>query len=530
MIDKIKEQFINNLNNKKYIECKQILNEHKYILKEKDMYVYLFSFFCFICDFQQAKLFFLETIKEDVKYEYDMLQKLVDIAKDMQYCNEILELYYCLIKRTNKQIGIMEIGDSLIDGKDYLKARNFYKNIFKIFSNNFIALKHTAQLSNFICDFNTTKEVVTQDVLNVYKNDDFKYNILLNEKEIAEHKLYLESKPRTMLIAVTTKCNIKCLMCTRDKIWDIPEHVKNEIVTMFKYLEVVVWQGGEVFLYKHFFELLTLSKINENIRHIIITNGLFFTDKWIDLLLSIKNLDLTVSIDGTTKDVYEKIRIGASFEKLNENLARFYNRKKQVDSNISLTLRCAIMRSNYKQIVDFIKFAVKYGFNIVIFAPVQNLYTDENIWNNLTDEMNDYIYEQYIIAEKLAKQNNINVITWLPVRKRETSCVKNNNDAVDTQQNIEDENKNNENAKERDIMCFRPWKQVVLNVDGFITPECLCQKQITTIEKLKSFSEIWNCDIMQEYRKKLQENNYEWCNKDCISGSIAEEHLKFISR
>ena len=148
-------------------------------------------------------------------------------------------------------------------GKDYLKARNFYKNIFKIFSNNFIALKHTAQLSNFICDFNTTKEVVTQDVLNFYKNDDFKYNILLNEKEIAEHKLYLESKPRTMLIAVTTKCNIKCLMCTRDKIWDIPEHVKNEIVTMFKYLEVVVWQGGEVFLYKHFFELLTLSKINE---------------------------------------------------------------------------------------------------------------------------------------------------------------------------------------------------------------------------------------------------------------------------
>ena len=108
--------------------------------------------------------------------------------------------------------------------------------------------------------------------------------------------------------------------------------------------------------------------------------------------------------------------------------------------------------------------------------------------------------------------------------------AKNNNDAVDTQQNIEDENKNNENAKERDIMCFRPWKQVVLNVDGFITPECLCQKQITTIEKLKSFSEIWNCDIMQEYRKKLQENNYEWCNKDCISGSIAEEHLKFISR
>ena len=137
MIDKIKEQFINNLKNKKYIECKKNLDEYKYLSKEKDMYVYLFSFFCFVCDFQQAKLFFLQIIKEDVTYEYDMLQKLVYIAKDMQYCDEILELYYCLIKRTNKQIGIMEIGDSLIDGKDYffVNDEEFIRNIE---NNNFI--------------------------------------------------------------------------------------------------------------------------------------------------------------------------------------------------------------------------------------------------------------------------------------------------------------------------------------------------------------------------------------------------------
>lgn len=528
----MKKQFVECLIAKQYEKCTQILSLNSFLLKEEDMNVYIFSYYCYILDFEKVKKMFIEIKNKDSKYEYILLENMPKIVKDLSYCEPVLQLYFDLLKISKKQIGIMEIGDGLIDSKKYKKARDFFIKVLDIDKDDFTALKHSVQLSNFICDFDTTKEIITQDILDNYKNDEFKYNILLNELEIAEHKVYLKSKPRTMLVAVTTKCNIKCLMCTRDKIWDISESMKNEIISMFKYLEIVVWQGGEVFLYKYFFELLKLSKINENIRHIIVTNGLFFSDKWINLLLSIKNLDLTVSIDGTTKEIYEKIRVGARFEQLIDNLTRFANKKKMVTSNIVLTLRCAVMKSNYKQIVDFIKFAIKYSFNIVIFAPVQNLYTEENIWNNLTEDMNDYIYEQYTIAEKLAKKNNISLINWLPIHKRKIENLQNSDkNILEKEQKFkEEDNKYCQIFEEDKIICFRPWKQIVLNVDGFVTPECLCQKQITTIDRIVSFSDAWNSVIMQEYRKKLTEQNYEWCNRDCISGAIAKEHLKFISR
>lgn len=305
----------------------------------------------------------------------------------------------------------------------------------------------------------------------------------------------------------------------RDRIWDIPEHIKNEIISMFKYLEVVVWQGGEVFLYKYFFELLALSKCNAQLRHIIITNGLFFTDKWIDLLLSIKNLDLTVSVDGTTKEVYEKIRAGANFERLNDNLKRLADKKKQTGNNMLLTLRCAVMKSNHTQIVDFVKFAIKYDFKIVILAPVQNLHDEENIWNDLDEGINNYIAQQYEIASGLAKEHNIELVSWLPLKRKTTHIDTNNNHTVPVDDKI-----NN------GLLCFRPWKQITLNVDGFIMPECLCQKQISTVDKVTSFADVWNSDIMMEYRKHILNFDYSWCNKDCIAGAVSEEHLKFLSR
>jgi MoaA/NifB/PqqE/SkfB family radical SAM enzyme len=504
------------------LEAEKLIDDNTLLLNDKDLYKYIFMAYCYNNKFHKAKDLFTSVSSQDMKYKHEMMKSLIEICKNMLYENEVLDFYYLILSEYTQQIGIFEIGNDLIKAKNYIKARDFYKKILDIYPDDFTALKNTVQLSNFIGDFEATKKLLDMLVLNKYKNDDFKYNILLNELEIAEGKLLLKSQPRTMLVTVTTRCNIKCLMCTRDQIWDMPEYIKNEIISMLKYLEVIVWQGGEVFLYEYFFELLKLSKCNDNLKHIIITNGLFFTDEWIDLLLSIKNLDLTVSIDGTTKEVYEKIRIGAKFEQLTDNLDRFSKKKKQISTKQSITLRCAIMKSNYKQIVDFVKFAIKYDFNGVILAPVHNLYTEENIWNNLSDDINDYICEQYDIALELAGKFNINLVTWLPVKKH--TSVDNGQNVLKT--NIINQNKNLYN----DLLCFRPWKQITLNVDGFIMPECLCRKPISTIDTVTSFAEVWNSTIMQEYRKHIINHDYSWCNKDCINGSIDQEHLKFLSR
>lgn len=52
----------------------------------------------------------------------------------------------------------------------------------------------------------------------------FLYNMIMNEMEISQKKVLLESKPRQLGVNLTHNCNIKCRMCFYpDSPWDIPK-------------------------------------------------------------------------------------------------------------------------------------------------------------------------------------------------------------------------------------------------------------------------------------------------------------------
>ena len=49
---------------------------------------------------------------------------------------------------------------------------------------------------------------------------------------------------------------------------------------------------------------------------------------------------------------------------------------------------------------------------------------------------------------------------------------------------------------------------------GIVIPQGHCKKIIGNVEH-KSIIDIWNSPVMQTYRKKLLENDYqEWCGED----------------
>ncbi len=89
-----------------------------------------------------------------------------------------------------------------------------------------------------------------------------------------------------------------------------------------------IWLAGlgEPMMSRHF-----LSMINECRKRGIATgastNGTFLTDIWQERLLDASLDLLIVSFDGATKDTYEKIRVGASFEKVRDNVRRLAARK-----------------------------------------------------------------------------------------------------------------------------------------------------------------------------------------------------------
>lgn len=241
-------------------------------------------------------------------------------------------------------------------------------------------------------------------------------NILLNEYEIAERKTVLKSKIRRLYCAVTSFCNIKCIMCDIEKHkWELPERAIEEIIELMPYLENVMWQGGEVFFYKHFEKLMDSANLNK-VNQEIVTNGLLLNEKNIHKLVEY-NVDLGISIDGLTKDVYEYIRVGANFDKLIDNIKLL--KKIKLNNRLRkshLRLNVLVMKSNIEQIEFFPEFAAEYGFTRLCVNPFgPDFVSQENIFHyNKSDK---FKYKIMNIKEKLfekCKYMNIELVDSLP--------------------------------------------------------------------------------------------------------------------
>ena len=302
----------------------------------------------------------------------------------------------------------------------------------------------------------------------------------------------------------------------------------NDLVEIMPYLQRLVLRGGEVFLYKNFDKLLDEIYKN-NVVVEILTNGLLLNEKNINKLVRM-NAVLDFSIDSPIKETYEFIRKGASFEKLISNILLLNKIKEEMKSNAKFNINMVVMKRNYKEIPDMIKFAKKYNFQGLNLNPIfgnhnENCFTDnvdELIIKELRDKRKEY--------ELMAKNNEITLINKLPDNVPNESLLLNkDNDNIDKvikkelrgkRKEYELSAKNNEITlinklpdnvpneslllnKDTKVFCHAPWRELFID-DVSYRSNYLCEKNIK-FDDLKgnnSIIEFWNSDFMKEYRKK----------------------------
>ncbi|MFC2048952.1 radical SAM protein, partial [Elusimicrobiota bacterium] len=340
----------------------------------------------------------------------------------------------------------------------------------------------------------------------------------------------LKSKMRNLIVTLTTSCNLKCVMCDwiRHEHWEIPAHTLEEVRSMFPYLERVVWQGGEVFLYSGLKDLIKEAAMYPNLQQVITTNGLLIDEEWAELFVK-SNVDLTFSIDGLTKEVYEGIRLGSDFELLIKNLNTFNEVKKKYNSNLNVNLHVVVMRSNHRQLDKYIEFARKHDFRIVVFLPIGGNYDDpENIFHPEDKKAMDHIAGLLPGIMERADKYDILIENRLPVRV-EQPCFE-NEEGINNFDKEPEEDKSSENMIEKKKLCHLPWIQLYIDYDGYIRPDCVCLREEPVGQAEEdSLIKIWNNEKMQEYRKKMQKGNCsEICNADCTEGRVSERYLKFF--
>jgi glycosyltransferase involved in cell wall biosynthesis/MoaA/NifB/PqqE/SkfB family radical SAM enzyme len=361
--------------------------------------------------------------------------------------------------------------------------------------------------------------------VNIFINNDLMKlktdNEALAEKEQEKHSPIARSMPTFMAMNMDTQCNLRCIMCIRQK---YSQEAINALRYDFKIYEQV---ADETFRYARCVQLATAGEplmsgnIREQLRIIkkysmkldLVTNATLLNND--DLIREILQVPgwLHVSIDGATKETYESIRIGAKFEQVVENIRRFNRLREKLYATDKSRLHFAVvlMKRNIKELPKLVELAKELRVDSVDCSHVTVFH--EEIKNESLvhhkELANYYMRAAQKKAEKLNVHLNIpplfNTVGDVPGKR----------------------SKNSSGSKSR--TCPFLWKRAYIEWSGNVIPCCAVDPPVMGNVKDQPFRQIWNNELYQEMRRRIGTDNPFDCCKHCfILGPSDEESLFHI--
>lgn len=213
---------------------------------------------------------------------------------------------------------------------------------------------------------------------------------VLKDIDLKRHFKKIEL-PQIATIGITNICNLNCLMC-RTNASERPKGFMNieTFQILLKQLKAInidllgIAIQGEPFLHKGLIDLLSIAK-SHDFSVWINTNGQF-PDEIESIYKNFPNLVryYRISIDGATKQTYEHIRKGASFEVLIKTLAIIYKINKQKkNSRIKLHINVVLSLANLFELNQFFQKFEKYcGRENITFSIIDSVAPDTAyFWN-----------------------------------------------------------------------------------------------------------------------------------------------------
>jgi MoaA/NifB/PqqE/SkfB family radical SAM enzyme len=359
----------------------------------------------------------------------------------------------------------------------------------------------------------------------------FIQNLLLNEREASEGKIKLDSFPTRLTIRPTSRCSVHCIMCTfwKEKPWDMSRKTLDEVAALYPYLEDILWQGGEPFeMDRAVLEgILLRGRDYPRMLQNFITNGQHIDKRWAEILVSL-NVHMKISIDGATPEVFEKIRVLASFEKILKSIDNLNNEMARRSRRIGFWIHMVVQRLNYHQIVDMIEFARAHGFDGVALSPMEgDLYRKIDIFNYSQEKIARDVEAQRAEARQRCLDYGIYLEDNLPP----PPGPEDQNHSLDEAEHekrfslmpMSVEDGARFTGPEYSSFCLSPWKNLILRNGGGVLPNWHCgERYIGNVDE-NSIMEIWNGLPMQRVRLGIAERRFGGiCRKFCLSGALME--------
>lgn len=201
-----------------------------------------------------------------------------------------------------------------------------------------------------------------------------KLNDLLAVRAYESGQGRLVHRPVELYFQIASACNLDCYMCSehnRPKEWrrgrgatSMPpalfEKAERELFPYAKRLTIGV--GGEPMISPRFLEYVARAR-NAGLRVHVMTNGTRIVDDQVAEAM-VRNIhSLEISIDAATRETYERIRLGGSWNGIRANVARIHRARRGCAGAVleHLTLCFVLMKSNVAEFADFVTFAHEIG-------------------------------------------------------------------------------------------------------------------------------------------------------------------------
>lgn len=194
-------------------------------------------------------------------------------------------------------------------------------------------------------------------------------NSALLREEIARRATVYRALPEVVTLNHTDICNLRCIMCPRHLAQGthrldrrVLAHVANQLFPTAKKL-VLTTSGGEPLGAD--FDFLLEQALHYGVKVDAVTNGVLLTPALYRRARTALD-HLNVSLDSHVPEVYERIRLGASHDRVFGNLWSICAIRREEPDDVLLSVSAVVMRSNLPHLDEFVRFAAGLGVDGVV--------------------------------------------------------------------------------------------------------------------------------------------------------------------
>ena len=327
-------------------------------------------------------------------------------------------------------------------------------------------------------------------------------NLALTFGELEAEALHMMGKPIRVFLQTTTRCNFACQTCSKgyeayhaeDMDHRLLDIVRQSLLPNLTELDVTGF--GEPMMSQRFDQLVSLAR-EADVPVRFVTNGSFLTFERIEQLLT-GNFRPTISVDGASAEVFEKMRPNSNFERLKTKLAMIQKVRRILVRKYSspIAFNFVITRINIHELPDVVRLAHQYE----IFRITAVDYTFQSTDFDLNSVRNDPAWANQWLdeAERVAKELGVELDRPEPyLLLPETPSTKGN---AQNRSHLPWWKQLTQLGTRRPLFsrpdrfphqCPSPWTEAHVSTAGTVTPCCIYYKPMGNLLN-QSFEEIWN--------------------------------------